>query len=234
MPKSPKPIYPSEFDGNFIKEVEPIIRNNNKKERMVQLSCVVCGKIFTVGYSNSKRTRQKACSNQCGGILTRNSKDFVAQQHPLYKVWTSLRDRCRNPNNKRYARYGERGIAFSTSFDTFNGFLAYVSKLNNFPYSNTEKLLKKVSIDRINNDMGYVEGNLRWADEYIQASNKTWKKPNSTSKYIGVVYCKTNKAWIAKLQTKNKLHHLYYGSSEEEAHLARKQFIIENNLPHTY
>ena len=91
-----------------------------------------------------------------------------------------------------------------------------------------------MSLDRIDGDKGYIEGNLRWADHSTQAANKTWKKPNSTSKYIGVVYCKTNKAWIAKLQYKRKVHSLYYGDSEEEAYQTRKEFIIQNGLPHAY
>jgi len=233
MPKTSKPIDPTEFDGNFIQEVDPVMRGN-KKDRMVQLKCIVCQKLFIVNYANSKRVRQKSCSNQCGGVLTRHVQEYRADKHPLYSVWTSLRDRCRNPNNDRYTRYGKRGITFSQSFDTFHGFLAYVSQLADFPYSNEGKQLKEYSIDRIDCDLGYVEGNLRWTDQYTQAANKSWKKPNSTSNYVGVIYCKTNAAWVAKLQFKGKVHHLYYGNSEEEAYQARKKFILDNNLPHTY
>ena len=233
MAKAANPVSPYEYDGNFIREVDPIYRGN-RKDRMVELSCTSCAKHFVVSYANSKRIRQKTCSNQCGGVITRQTQEYRADTHPMYVVWLSLRDRCRNPNNERFHRYGFRGISFSPNFDTFQGFLAYVSSLENFPYSNKEKVLSKYSMDRINCDLGYIEGNLRWADANTQAANKSWKKPNSTSKYIGVIYCKTNKAWIAKLQYKGVLHHLYYGDSEEEAHLARKKYIQENKLPHAY
>lgn len=233
MARKVKPILPSEFDGNFIKEVDPVYRGK-RKDRMVELRCVVCSKTFIVSYANSSRTRQKTCSNQCGGVITRKVAAYRADQHPLYTVWLSLRDRCNNPNNERYSRYGQRGISFSPSFTSFHGFLSYVETLPGYPYSGEKKLIKGISLDRINPDLGYIEGNLRWADNSTQAANKSWKKPNSTSKYIGVVYCKTNKAWIAKLQHKGKVHSLYYGDSEEDAYLARREFIIQNDLPHAY
>lgn len=233
MARIANPVLPSHYDGNFIREVAPKYRGN-RKERMVELQCTVCAKHFIVSYANSKRTRQKTCSNQCGGIITRRVQEYRADTHPLYTVWLSLRDRCRNPNNDRFHRYGNRGISFSPTFDTFHGFLTYVSSLDNYPYSNTRQKLSNYSLDRINSNSGYVEGNLRWADAYTQAANKSWKKPNSTSKYIGVIYCRTNKAWIAKLQYKGEIHHLYYGDSELAAYEARKKFIQENKLPHAY
>lgn len=228
-----KPIDPAEYDGNFIRELPPVMRGK-RKDRMVELSCSVCSCVFGVSYNNSKRIRQKTCSNQCGGVLTRRNQEYRADKHPLYVVWLSLRDRCRNPNNDRFHRYGERGVTFSPEFDTFDGFLTYVSTLDNYPYSDTERVLNDYSLDRVNCDLGYTVGNIRWADINTQAANKTWKKPNSTSKFIGVIYCKTNKAWIAKLQYKGVIHHLYYGNSEEAAYLTRKQFIQENGLPHHY
>lgn len=233
MARKAKPILPSDYDGNFIREVDPVYRGK-RKDRMVELRCTVCAKPFTVSYANSSRTRQKTCSNQCGGVIVREVAEYRADHHPLYNVWSGLRDRCNNPNNERYTRYGYRGISFSSSFDSFHVFLDYVSSLAGFPYSNNGKTNKKMSLDRIDGDKGYIEGNLRWADHSTQAANKTWKKPNSTSKYIGVVYCKTNKAWIAKLQYKRKVHSLYYGDSEEEAYQTRKEFIIQNGLPHAY
>lgn len=233
MPKKAIPVDPADYDGNFVRELPPTYRGT-RKDRMVELRCVVCSELFAVTLANSKRTRQKACSNQCGGVLTRKAEAYRADHHPLYVVWTSLRDRCNNPNNERYPRYGGRGITFSNEFNTFDGFLAYVSCLEGYPYSNTIKVIKDCSLDRIECDLGYVRGNLRWASVFTQAANKSWKKPNSTSKYIGVIYCKTNKAWVAKLQHKGVTHSLYYGDSEEEAYLARKQFIMENGLPHAY
>lgn len=233
MARPKKPICAAAYDGNFIREVEPVYRGK-RKDRMVELQCMVCTKLFTVSFANSSRTRQKACSNECGGVLTRRVQDYRADHHPLYVVWVSLRSRCRNPKNDHYHRYGGRGITFSDTFQSFQGFLSYVSSLENYPYSNDGKQFKEFSLDRIDGNTGYIEGNLRWTDKHTQAANKTWKKPNSSSKYIGVIYCNTNKAWIAKLQYKGKVTYLYYGDSEEDAYLARRKFILENQLPHAY
>ena len=43
--------------------------------------------------------------------------------HPLYLIWGALKQRCHNPNNKNYYRYGGRGIKvcelWREDFDTF-------------------------------------------------------------------------------------------------------------------
>jgi len=231
MCKKREEITSIEFDGNFIKEDTPTYRGN-RRDRMVRLRCIVCESVFTAVYANAKRIRQKTCSNQCGGILTRRNTAYRADTHPLYTVWASLRDRCNNPNNGRYPRYGGRGIKVAEYFDLFDDFLKYVSTLKQYPYTNITKNSQTISIDRINTDKGYEVGNLRWVDDSTQAANKTWKKPNSSSKYIGVIFCTTNKAWISKLQWKGKIHSLYYGHSEEEAVTARRNFIKKYNLPH--
>lgn len=221
----------SEFGGNFVKEGEPTYRGH-RKDRRVILNCVQCGKDFSACYSNAKRTRQQTCSNQCGGVITRKNTNFISENHPLYSVWLSMKDRCNNQNNLRYPRYGGRGIKVLSEFNNFNVFLSYVSTLVNYPYNENIKLDRSLSLDRIDSNLGYEIGNLRWADSSTQTANKTWKKPNTSSKHIGVSYCTTNKAWIAKLQWQGKLHRLYYGKSEEEAYAARKAFILENKLPH--
>ena len=115
-------------------------------------------------------------------------------------MWLSIRDRCNNPNNERFSRYGARGISLSAELNTFDAFLSYVSSLPNYPYTSNLKVCKDISIDRIDSDKDYTVGNLRWADVYTQAANKTWKKPNSTSSYKGVCYCKTYHVWVAKVQ----------------------------------
>lgn len=233
MASKSKPVDPKEYDGNFIREVAPIYRGK-RKDRRVELKCTVCHSLFVVGYYNSRRTRQKTCSNQCGGIITRQNRLYRAETHPLYSVWLSMRDRCNNPNNPRYSRYGGRGIKVSDDFEYFESFVDYLQKLPNYPYDKKGERIKNTSLDRINTDGNYSIGNLRWASPFIQAANKSWKKPDSSSKAVGVHYCNTNNAWVSRVQHQGKLYHVYYGPSESEAIEARKAFILKNSLPNTY
>lgn len=40
----------------------------------------------------------------------------------LYKVWSSMKTRCRNSNDKSYALYGGRGINVCAKWDRFEAF----------------------------------------------------------------------------------------------------------------
>jgi hypothetical protein len=43
---------------------------------------------------------------------------------PTYRSWISMRDRCRNPKNHRFAHYGQRGVTVCSRWDNFEVFLA--------------------------------------------------------------------------------------------------------------
>lgn len=68
-----------------------------------------------------------------------------------YKAYWSAKQRCENSNDKDYHNYGARGIRF-----LFSSFEQWYSELGLRPSS-------KHSIDRIENDLHYGPGNVRWA-----------------------------------------------------------------------
>lgn len=215
-------INSNEYDGNFIEEVAPTYRGK-RKDRMVKLRCVVCSDEFIVGYANSKRIRQLACSNQCGGVLSRKTEGGNVS-NPNYSRWQSMKDRCNNPNNVRYLRYGARGITYTKEFEQFAAYEEYIQSL--------PKGKGQTSLDRIDNDMGYIKGNLRWASKHTQAANKTSKRINTSSSYVGVYYCTTHSTWITKLRHQGKTLLCKYFPTPLDAVKARNAFIKEHNLPH--
>ena len=81
----------------------------------------------------------------------------------LYAVWNSMKQRCNNPNNKKYPRYGGRGIKVCTewlcSFDSFR------------EWSVKNGYREGLTIDRINNDGNYEPSNCRWTDYKTQNNN---------------------------------------------------------------
>lgn len=84
----------------------------------------------------------------------------------LYHRWQSMVQRCNNPNNKAYKNYGARGIKVCAEWEhDFNAYSQYVSKLDHYGEPG-------YTIDRINNDMGYEPGNIRYATKSEQARNK--------------------------------------------------------------
>jgi hypothetical protein len=76
-----------------------------------------------------------------------------------YRAYQGAKDRCTNPNSKKWKDYGGRGILFL--FDSFEQFLAELGP----------KPLGR-SLDRINTDGHYTPGNVRWATPYEQTHNR--------------------------------------------------------------
>jgi hypothetical protein len=78
-----------------------------------------------------------------------------------------MKERCANPNNTNFFRYGGRGITVCKEWiDSFEQFLA---DMGNRPG-------KGYSIDRIDVDGNYEPKNCRWATHKEQMNNTRWHK----------------------------------------------------------
>lgn len=127
-----------------------------------------CGKESIVNSQNLKRGKTKSCG--CGEI--ENLKNNWAKvtthgltDHPIHNTWNAMKGRCYNKKNEKYKNYGARGIIVCDEWkDNFQAF---------YDWAITSGWQEGLTIDRENNDGHYEPSNCRWANDDIQANNKT-------------------------------------------------------------
>lgn len=84
-------------------------------------------------------------------------------KHPLYGAWSGMINRCCNPQNSSFARYGGRGIKVCDRWRS--DFLHYLEDMGERPDGMT--------LDRIDPDGDYEPNNCRWADAKTQRENQS-------------------------------------------------------------
>jgi hypothetical protein len=121
-----------------------------------------CGKTYSA-YGRDLRNGHTTQCTACGHVKHGHAKD--GHRTPLHEWWHNIKARCYNSANKDFDQYGQRGIGMAALWrEDFAAFAVYVeSVLGTRP--------KGCSLDRIDNDRGYLPGNLRWATPTEQSSN---------------------------------------------------------------
>lgn len=100
-------------------------------------------------------------AQSCGCLHREVVTKHGAWNTPLFKVWKTMVDRCTNPKNHKYERYGQRGISVCKEWLDYHTFAKDMS----------HDYKDGLTIDRIDNDGNYEPGNCRWSTTKQQNRN---------------------------------------------------------------
>lgn len=140
---------------------------------IVQCSCGAAEhRVATYNIYNGKSTRCNACAKKQSNYYHKNYWGYAAivpdggHRTRLLNRISAIINRCRNSNDGGYANYGGRGI---TVYDEWvsdrKRFLAHLITLDGWDRPELE-------LDREDNNLGYVPGNLRFVTKKANSQNK--------------------------------------------------------------
>lgn len=167
-----------DITGEVYGKLTAISRTSNKNNNgcYIWLFKCSCGEEVLRDIGNLRFRRDCACCKSCKlkAISARTTTHGMSQKgNKTYKSWSKIKERCFNKNDQDYYNYGALGIIMCDEWR--NDFKAFYDHIGDPPDAN-----RRYSVDRIENELGYVPGNVRWATDSQQARNKARSKVNKT------------------------------------------------------
>lgn len=144
-------------------------RVHDKKTKTANLKVQVrvqcdCGNRITMPYYYLVRVHSKPREDcgQCG------ERSLSAIHWYTHRSWYMMNMRCTNDKHIMWKHYGGRGVKvcdeWSWDREDGKGFANFLEDMGERPHG--------LSIDRVNNNMGYKKSNCRWATAAEQRANQ--------------------------------------------------------------
>jgi hypothetical protein len=161
--------------GRLVVIAVSIFRYHGEGGNIVWLCRCDCGTEKGISSNSLKTGSTKSC-----GCLRRAATKKRSTTHgqtkirngiPSYEymIWQNMLRRCYDPTNRRYHRYGARGITVCARWR--KSFAAFFADMGSRPPGmNGKRAL--FSIDRIDNNRGYSKKNCRWTTNIEQCRNR--------------------------------------------------------------
>lgn len=174
----------SDLTGKKFGRLTVVKRVENKGHETMWLCRCDCGnqKNITAGNLKSHKTKSCGCIRKEIPNGTRHSYSNTR----IYNLWGCMIQRCHNPKNPKYVKYGARGIIvcdeWKNDFENFRRW-SFANGYND-----------NLTIDRIDVNGNYEPSNCRWTTIKEQANNT---RRNHYITYKGET--KTLKQWSEDL-----------------------------------
>lgn len=143
--------------------VVKLSRRDSKFNLPLWLCRCDCGTLREKQNSALRNGSSKSCGCAFAENFGQARKAAYETKSKEYRCWSSMKNRCLNPNEPTYARYGAMGITvcdeWKVSFEAFLNHLGFAPSPDH-------------TIDRINTFGNYEPGNVRWATRKEQMLNR--------------------------------------------------------------
>lgn len=133
-----------------------------KRRSVWEFQCA-CGNKVTRAAIDVEKYARRGGNPSCGCQVGKQSVTHAMSAHPAYRVWRSMRDRCRLPTHQAWHNYGGRGITVCEAWD--QSFEAFWSDMG-------PTYAPGLTLDRKDNNLGYSPENCRWVSMKVQAGNR--------------------------------------------------------------
>ena len=168
--------------------------------KQVQYLCTCdCGNETVQTSFNIRKSKVVSCGCYNKSRLGNETRTHGLTKTRTYRIWSGMNNRCNNPNNSAYERYGGSGVTVCDRWNPKKGgsFENFVEDMGECP--------EGYEINRKEVSPIYSKETCEWTDLTLQAYDKSLYVSNTSGK-TGVSYDKEFCKWVAYLSKDGKTY----------------------------